>query len=80
MPAAQSHNSELDVATSDVDMNQPWLCGFEGSRPDEEESKLQGDYSAMTNAYRHPVRWGQPTIRFEKSHDVYALVCYRLSS
>lgn len=78
MPAAKEHDLEQNVVAPDVDMGRPWLCGFEGSRPEEEESKLQDDYSGMTNAYRHPVRWGQPTIRFEKSHDVYALVCYRL--
>jgi len=77
LPATQDYDPEPHAVVPDVDMTQPWLCGFEGSRPEEEESKLHGDYSGKTNAYRHPERWGQPTIRFEKSHDVYALVCCR---
>lgn len=78
LPSAQEQDLKPHVAVPDIDLSQPWLCGFEGSRPEEEESKLQGDYSGETNAYRHPERWGQPTIRFEKSHDIYALVRCRL--
>ena len=44
LPTAQGHDSEPHVVGPDVDMRQPWLCGFEGSRPEEEESKLHGDY------------------------------------
>ena len=74
------HHSEPDAPNLGVDITQPWLCGFEGSRPEEEESRLLGDFSGETNAYRHPERWGRPTMKFEKSHDVFALVCYTVVS
>ncbi|MCJ1378594.1 hypothetical protein MMC17_001693 [Xylographa soralifera] len=73
LPAAQDQDLKPHVVVPDIDLSQPWLCGFEGSRPEEEESRLQDDYSGETNAYRHPDRWGQPKVRFEKSHDIYAL-------
>lgn len=78
LPAAQDHSSEPHMVVPDLDLRQPWLCGFQGSRPEEEESRLYSDYSGKTNAYRHPERWGQPMVQFKKSHDIYALVCYRL--
>ncbi|KAG6368908.1 hypothetical protein INS49_003126 [Diaporthe citri] len=31
------------------------------------------DYSLDNNLYRHPDRWGNPRVKFEKMHDIYAL-------
>ena len=51
-----------------VDFAQPRLFGFECSRPEDVE------ISEKNNAYRHPERWGQPMVKFEKYHDVYSLL------
>ncbi|WXC58110.1 hypothetical protein SNK03_004008 [Fusarium graminearum] len=55
------------------DFSKPLLFGFEYSRADDEATFLEEDYTLANNLYRHPDRWGRPTARFEKSHDVYAL-------
>ncbi|CAG8976207.1 hypothetical protein HYALB_00011138 [Hymenoscyphus albidus] len=55
------------------DFGHPWLLGFEYSRAEEAATHLESDYSLVNNAYRHPERWGKPTVKFERSHDVYAL-------
>ncbi|CAN9181102.1 unnamed protein product [Alternaria alternata] len=56
-----------------VDVDHPWLFGFEYSRPEDAETDLKTNYSAETNAYMHPERWGKPLARFSKAHDVYSL-------
>ena len=37
-------------------------------------TNLEADDSLERDLYRHPDRWGKPKVRFEKAHDVYALV------
>ena len=56
-----------------IEFAQPWLFGFECSRPEDADSELRPEWK--NNIYRHPERWGRPVIKFEKYHDVYALVC-----
>ena len=56
------------------DLASPWLFGFDASRPEEDPSKLLEDHSLNNNIYRHPDRWGLPTLKFAKSHDLYSLV------
>ncbi|PVI01284.1 hypothetical protein DM02DRAFT_361598 [Periconia macrospinosa] len=51
----------------------PYLIGFDCSRPSEAETWSAVDFSTQANIYRHPERWGAPK-RFEKHHDLYALV------
>ena len=70
------HNSKLDASneTPPSNLASPWIFGFETSRHEEDDSSLKPDYSPATNAYRHPERWRQPELKFEKAHDVYALV------
>lgn len=51
-----------------------YLFGFESSRPDDAETDLSADYSLKNNAYRHPHRWGKPSVKFTKAHDIYSLV------
>jgi hypothetical protein len=58
---------------SDIDFVHPFLVGFDYSRPDLSETELAPDFSLEKNLYRHPDRWGRP-IRFQKKHDIYALV------
>ena len=61
-------------ALPDANLAQPFLFGFECSRPEDAETRRKADYAPKNNAYRHPERWGKPLNKFEKSHDVYALV------
>ncbi|KAF1998958.1 hypothetical protein P154DRAFT_494309 [Amniculicola lignicola CBS 123094] len=63
----------LDSLPSVVDFTTPLLFGFEYARPGHDPTNLEEDYSLENNVYRHPNRWGRPTVRFEKSHDVYSL-------
>ncbi|MCJ1353934.1 MAG: hypothetical protein MMC33_003921 [Icmadophila ericetorum] len=57
----------------DIDFCQPRLFGFSCSRPDDGHTRLADDYNTKRNFYRHPERWGKPTAKFKKYHDVYAL-------
>jgi hypothetical protein len=57
-----------------IDMADPYLFGFEYMRMQDAGSNLDADDSLDRNLYRHPDRWGKPKLRFEKAHDVYALV------
>ncbi|KAF2829602.1 hypothetical protein CC86DRAFT_464137 [Ophiobolus disseminans] len=66
--------SESD-ATVDTyyDMENPYVVGFDCSRPSEAETWASEDHSGVKgNLYRHPDRWGKPD-RFERQHDIYAL-------
>ncbi|KAL6159536.1 hypothetical protein ACJBU6_01974 [Exserohilum turcicum] len=63
-------DADADAATV---LDQPWLFGFEYSRPEDDSTLLQEDHSLSNNAYRHPERWGKPLIKFKKSHDIYSL-------
>lgn len=55
------------------DLGKPYLFGFEYARAGDGTTFLGEDHSLANNLYRHPDRWGRPTSRFEKSHDMYAL-------
>jgi len=57
-----------------VDLARPYLFGFEYMRMGDAGTNLEEDHSLDRNLYRHPDRWGRPLLRFEKAHDVYALV------
>ncbi len=60
---------------AEVDLSQPFLFGFGSSRPEDGDTSRESDYAPENNAYHHPERWGRPLSRFQKFHDVYALVC-----
>lgn len=55
------------------DFENPFLVGFDSSRPSDAETRGTIDHEKKANLYRHPERWGQ-SARFEKHHDIYALV------
>jgi hypothetical protein len=57
-----------------LDLEKPYLLGFEYARAGDAGTILEEDHQLQNNLYRHPDRWGRPTIRFEKSHDIYALM------
>jgi hypothetical protein len=58
-----------------VDFARPFLFGFEYSRPDQDPTHLDEDFSLKNNIYRHPERWGRPLIPFRYAHDIYSLAC-----
>jgi hypothetical protein len=60
--------SEMEKALED-----PRLVGFEYSRQESDFSDQFGESAIKRNVYRHPTRWGQPTNRFEKIHDLYGI-------
>lgn len=61
--------SEMQKAFED-----PRLVGFEYSRQESDFSDQFGESEIKRNIYRHPSRWGQPTNRFEKIHDLYGML------
>jgi hypothetical protein len=54
-------------------LEDPRLVGFEYSRQESDFSDQFGESEIKRNIYRHPTRWGQPTNRFEKVHDLYGM-------
>ncbi|KAF5971703.1 het-s domain-containing protein [Fusarium coicis] len=54
------------------DFENPFLIGFDCSRPADAEIRNTVDFMTENNIYRHPERWGR-SARFEKHHDIYAL-------
>lgn len=65
--------SNLSVQTAGAKLIHPLLFGFEYSRPENAFSSRRVENETVSNLYRHPVRWGTPTERFGKAHDIYAL-------
>ncbi|RGP71271.1 kinase-like pk-like [Fusarium longipes] len=61
--------SEIQNAFED-----PRIVGFEYSRQDSDFSDQFGESEIKRNIYRHPTRWGQPTNRFERIHDMYGVI------
>ncbi|KAF6789643.1 hypothetical protein CSOJ01_14756 [Colletotrichum sojae] len=52
----------------------PYLVNFDYSRPDTAETNMTADDGLARNVYRHPHRQGsRPNVRFNKTHDLYAL-------
>ena len=51
----------------------PYLVDFEYSRPESAATNLSYDMDDEKNIYRHPDRQGLPSVRFSRTHDVYAL-------
>jgi hypothetical protein len=56
-----------------VNCSEPWILGFEFSRPEPFFSMGQSDFEPTRDIYRHPDRQGQPMETFKKIHDIYAL-------
>jgi serine/threonine protein kinase len=64
---------EKGADLSSVHYDEPWLVGFEYSREDPGFSENPRELDISKDIYRHPEQWGQPTRRFDKSHDIYSL-------
>ena len=71
-PALASEGERKDTHTR-WDFANPYIFGFDCSRPVEAETRGTVDFSIKNNIYRHPERWGW-SARFERYHDLYALV------
>lgn len=56
-----------------LDYSQPWVLGFEHSRPEIDFSGGSADVCLDRDIYRHPHRQGIPQRPFIKLHDIYAL-------
>ena len=56
-----------------VNYGEPWLFGFNFSRPESYFSDGLADYSPVNEIYRHPERQGRPEKPFMKVHDIYSL-------
>ncbi|KAJ0414706.1 hypothetical protein BJY00DRAFT_305397 [Aspergillus carlsbadensis] len=57
----------------DINYSEPWVLGFEFSRPELFFSSGHSDFEPTRDIYRHPDRQGQPTETFKKIHDIYSL-------
>ena len=55
-------------------LEEPYLSGWEYSRPESEfSSRINDNFDIREDIYRHPNQWGVPTERFNRTHDIYAL-------
>jgi len=56
-------------------LNEPWVSGFEYAREEADQSETPPEYTVdpARDIYKHPARWGVPTIKFDKRHDIYSL-------
>jgi hypothetical protein len=52
-------------------LDEPYICGFEACRLEEDTSTGPWDDLPERNVYRHPDRWGIPKKTFTKYHDIY---------
>ena len=73
-PRTSDTNEDTSMDPSEKsDLTQPWIFGFEFSRPDNYFSAGFIDTCPDRDVYRHPERQGQPLTTFKKEHDIYAL-------
>ncbi|RGP64298.1 hypothetical protein FSPOR_8118 [Fusarium sporotrichioides] len=66
------NNGEATKHETEWDFDNPFIIGFDCSRPANAETANTVDFDTTANLYRHPSRWGRST-RFEKHHDIYSL-------
>lgn len=63
-------SSRTEIA---LGFDQPWVMGFEFSRPEQDFSAGITDICPERDVYRHPERQGEPSTPFRKIHDIYSL-------
>lgn len=56
-----------------LDLSEPWVLGFDFSRPESYFSYGIEDTCTSRDIYRHPDRQQSPSQPFNKLHDIYAL-------
>lgn len=73
-PLKESHGDKgRFVPGTQLDLSEPWILGFEFSRPETYFSEGRGDMCLSRDVYRHPDRQKHPSKVFNKIHDIYAL-------
>ncbi|KAH8655984.1 hypothetical protein BGZ60DRAFT_146472 [Tricladium varicosporioides] len=65
--------SENIIFLREKDYEKPWLFGLEYCRLESDFSSRRNDWNIERNIYRHPERWGRPSVPAKKAHDIYAL-------
>jgi hypothetical protein len=76
----RSINTNSDKFQAGLDFSQPWVLGFEKSRPEAGFSCALTDVCLERDSYRHPDRQGRPEKSFHKLHDIYALGKFEVRS
>ena len=71
--SVRSHSIMFFEGLASQPYDSPYLVDFEFSRPEMAETQYTYDNDVEKNLYRHPERAGQPTVTFNKLHDIYAL-------
>ncbi|OAQ97460.1 hypothetical protein LLEC1_03547 [Akanthomyces lecanii] len=69
-PTAGSPEASL---LEEPDVTEPWVFGFDLSRPEKYFSSGETDDCVAREIYRHPDRQRQPSKPFSKIYDIYAL-------
>ncbi|KAL9102753.1 MAG: hypothetical protein Q9187_009086, partial [Circinaria calcarea] len=67
------HNQPTAHHGTRIDYSQPWILGFDLSRPEGELSLGPTELYPERDVYRHPERQGEVRMQFTKLHDIYAL-------
>ncbi|KAI1086826.1 hypothetical protein F5B19DRAFT_497971 [Rostrohypoxylon terebratum] len=60
------------TSAESLNFSEPWVLGYEFSRPETYFSQGQSDRCLTRDVYRHPDRQGRPTQLFNKVHDIYS--------
>jgi hypothetical protein len=63
--------SENIIFLREKDYEEPWLFGLEYCRLESDFSSRRNDWNIERNIYRHPERWGRPSVPAKKVHDIY---------
>ncbi len=63
--------SENIIFLREKDYDEPWLFGLEYCRLESDFSSRRNDWNTERNIYRHPERWGRPSVPAKKYHDIY---------
>ncbi|KAL9079702.1 MAG: hypothetical protein Q9157_001428 [Trypethelium eluteriae] len=66
-------NERSSESRRNLDFSQPWVLGFDFSRPERYFSSGIEDTCPLRDVYRHPERQQSPSCPFNKLHDIYAL-------
>jgi hypothetical protein len=73
IPSPPQNDQKNDRSEVVMPLDQPWVLGFDFSRPESFFSHGFPDTNPDRDIYRHPNRQGRPTMTFSKWHDIYSL-------
>jgi hypothetical protein len=77
--ASLDRTTNIEVSNGHVSISDPWIFGFEYARAEDAGTRFDEDYNTSNNLYRHQDRWGRPTAKSTRAHDVYSLVSFSSS-